>query len=133
MRKPLRSKHCSVCDHCVALFDHHCPWVGNCVAQNNHYHFVMFLILMVIMQVSLHCSLSPDHPSPAQVWCEWGMLTLVSAGPCQCSVDAGLPGCLASLLGCHPSLVCMMAIMALTLTWNIALLVCQLYQVSYLI
>ena len=27
--QPLRAKHCKICKKCVAMYDHHCPWMGN--------------------------------------------------------------------------------------------------------
>jgi hypothetical protein len=44
-----RSRHCTFCGRCAERFDHHCPWINNCVGIGNHHYFITFLLSVIAL------------------------------------------------------------------------------------
>ncbi|CAI4225956.1 unnamed protein product [Auanema sp. JU1783] len=58
--KPAKSKHCSVCDRCVKNFDHHCPWLHQCITKKNLRPFIVFAFCVGV-SAAIFCGASINY------------------------------------------------------------------------
>ena len=115
VRRPIRSKHCSVCDKCVARFDHHCPWVGNCIGEKNHTYFIFYLLLTSALTLTSVL----------------GCYSYLS-GACPYSDHDTITSSVKLAATCAPWVLFIMLMSLFHCVWVSCLAVCQVYQVLVL-
>nr|XP_020450736.1 probable palmitoyltransferase ZDHHC12 isoform X2 [Monopterus albus] len=100
--QPMRAKHCQTCKHCVRRFDHHCPWIENCVGERNHRWFIVYLVVQLLALLwALHAALSGISSSDTwELWFKMNGFLLAALG-----VVGVFSAVVLLLLGCHLYLV----------------------------
>ena len=112
--RPPRTAHCSECNVCVEKFDHHCPWMGQCIGKRNYRFFLGFVSSVVALcgytlaisgYVGWRAALQVDPRSLAGDF----LSKVAHRAPVAMSL-VGLPGlimlCVAPLACYHATLVC---------------------------
>ncbi|XP_005022739.3 palmitoyltransferase ZDHHC12 [Anas acuta] len=79
VKQPMRAKHCQVCQHCVRRYDHHCPWIENCVGEKNHPLFIVYLsIQLVVLLWGVHTAWSGLYFKQSWDWLKHNIFLLMS-------------------------------------------------------
>ncbi|XP_075358118.1 palmitoyltransferase ZDHHC13 isoform X1 [Mycteria americana] len=115
VRKPLRSKHCLACDSCVARYDHHSLWTGQCIGIGNHRYYLFFLSFLTMTGVCLL----------------YGTL-LYWSNHCAVSYQDGAWTYFTQIVLCSPWVSYIFSVACFHTVWASLWLTVQLYQIAFL-
>ncbi|KAH8979486.1 DHHC palmitoyltransferase-domain-containing protein [Lactarius hatsudake] len=83
--KPPGTHHCSTCGVCRLGFDHHCPWLGNCVTAGRMKAFLTYLLLPILPVLKNHVvtALAVSHADSwiTDVWWDRPYSWILCGGP----------------------------------------------------
>ncbi|XP_068255075.1 palmitoyltransferase ZDHHC13 isoform X2 [Nyctibius grandis] len=116
VRKPLRSVHCLACDACVARYDQHSLWIGQCIGVGNHRYYLLFLCFLAM----------------TGVWLLYGTL-LYWSNHCPTSYHQdGAWMYFTQIMDCSPWVSYIFAVACFHTLWASLWLTVQLYQIAFL-
>lgn len=64
--RPPRASHCSICNNCVQKFDHHCPWVGQCIGLVSYHHILVLTLWRSVLRLIFQ---EANFPVPSHCDC----------------------------------------------------------------
>ncbi|KAM9554297.1 palmitoyltransferase ZDHHC13 [Guaruba guarouba] len=115
VRKPLRSVHCLACDSCVARYDQHSLWTGQCIGVGNHCYYLLFLSFLTM----------------TGVWVLYGTL-LYWTNHCATNYHQdGVWTYFTQIIYCSPWVSYMFALACFHTGWASLWLIVQLYQTAF--
>ncbi|KFV90810.1 Palmitoyltransferase ZDHHC13, partial [Eurypyga helias] len=116
VRKPLRSLHCLACDSCVARYDQHSLWIGQCIGIGNHRYYLLFLTFLTM----------------TGFWLLYGTL-LYWSNHCTTSYHQdGAWTYFTQIVHCSPWVSYIFAVACFHTVWASWWLTVQLYQIAFL-
>ncbi|KAM6308258.1 palmitoyltransferase ZDHHC13 [Aegotheles albertisi] len=116
VRKPLRSMHCIACNSCVARYDQHSLWIGQCIGIGNHRYYLLFLSFLTM----------------TSVWLLYGTL-LYWSNHCGTSYHRdGAWTYLTQIIYCSPWVFYIFTVACFHAVWASSWLTVQLCQVAFL-
>ncbi|KAL9849680.1 palmitoyltransferase ZDHHC13-like isoform 3-T3 [Geothlypis trichas] len=116
VRKPLRSVHCLACQACVARFDQHSLWTGQCIGIGNHCYYLLFLFFLTMTCVCLLYG-------TLQYWCEHCAANFLQDGAWTSFTQT---------VSCSPWVSYISSVACLHTLWASVGLTVQLYQIVFL-
>uniref|UniRef100_A0A8D2Q536 Palmitoyltransferase n=1 Tax=Varanus komodoensis TaxID=61221 RepID=A0A8D2Q536_VARKO len=116
VKKPLRSMHCSICNSCVARYDQHCIWIGQCIGVGNHCYFVLFLLFLSVVNI----------------WAIYGTILYWSEHCTTTYQQDGIWTSFTQIVSCSPWVLYIFTLVSFHTSWALFLLILQLYQIAFL-